>query len=70
MTVPAELTVEHEGRVVTGRTVLEGSVLKVALPDGRVLYEPVRAVPAELQLRHMLRRLAGTDADDPAFRAE
>lgn len=67
MNIMSRITVEHEGRLVEASTSLEGSVLVVRTEDGRSSYEPVRAIPPELQLRLMLSSLLGTDISDPQY---
>lgn len=64
MIVTSKISVEHEGRLVSADGALEGSVLVVRTEDGRSSYEPIRAIPMELQFRIMLSRLLSSDAGE------
>ncbi len=67
MNVPSKITVEHEGRLISADSAIEGSVLVVRTEDGRSCYESLRAVPPELQLRNMLSRILLADLSDSNY---
>ena len=66
--IPDTITLEFEGAEVTGRCLLEGSVLTVKTDDGRLISQPIRSTPAAFQLRLMFKTLLEADPADPSYR--